>query len=232
MFCAFHRDCGASSSIVFGCDKDIRESIAAPIENSENASYHPMLIVGIVAEIERERHLKLVDDQVNNLLNRVYALSNEEEISENSELRAEHYPIKPWVRVSRLRKGLVAWKQQLQKMIDHIEKLEKNISERDIEEDESEEFMKETEKTDECEEYQSFSNNKSTKARPLSQRWREYTIRAGRRIRTRLLEIVDDYDEKIQECNIVIDGVSLAAQMVGPTLLKLGIQVASKVVHF
>lgn len=199
VFCAFHRDYGFSSSIVFGCTEDTRESIAARLENSESASYHPMLITGILAEMERDRHIGLVERHVYSLLDRVYALSNEGAISENSKLGPEHYPINSWVRVSQLRKGLLTWKGQLRKMIDHIAELEDNIKARGG--------------RGEGDGFESEGTRSSS--REFSPSWRGPCLRAGRRIRKRLLEIVDEYDEKIRECSIVIDGVSLAAQMVG-----------------
>lgn len=197
VYCVFHRDCGFSSSIVFGCDPQSRESIAARIENSESASYHPMLIIGIVAEIERDRHMHLVERQVESLLKRVYALSNEAEISENSQLRAEHYPIDSWVRVSQLRKGLLTWKEQLLKMIDHIAEFEAEVT-----------------RVDRNIKLKMKGEEATAKACSIDSSWRDPCLRSGRRIRKRLIEIVNEYDEKIRACSIVIDGVSLAAQMV------------------
>ena len=41
----------------------------------------------------------------------------------------------------------------------------------------------------------------------------ELTI-SGRRIRQRLLDIQAEYDDKIRECRMIIDGMVLAAQLV------------------
>lgn len=190
--CTFHRDHGFTTSIVFGCDEEMRESIAARIENSEEASTHPLLILGILAEVERERHLELVRKQVHALLQRVYNLSNQEQISQSSVLGAEHYSVDSWIGVSQLRNGLEGWKEQLQKMITHIANLELDIHQRS-----------------------SFNkvDLKTNLLLPSKNIWQLSCIRSGRRIAKRLLEIISEYDDKIRECSIVIDGVSLAAQM-------------------
>lgn len=150
--------------------------------------------MGIIAEIERERHLSLVRIQVHALLQRVYSLSNQEQISETSVLGAEHYSVNSWVSVSQLRNGLESWKEQLQKMIAHITDLEAEL--------------------------QTIAPTKVTEKSlmvsniPMVSCPQGVCIQSGRRIRKRLLEIVTEYDSKIRECNLVIDGVSLAAQMV------------------
>lgn len=189
--CTFHRNYGFTSAIVFGCDEEMREAIAARIENSEKSSTHPLLIMGILAEVERERHLALVGQQVNSLLQRVYNLSNQEKISQSSVLGAHNYSVDSWISVSQLRSGLETWKQQLQKMILHIADLEldivRNSSSKTIEADLS-----------------VFPEGA----------WQQPCIQSGRRIAKRLREIVNEYEEKIRDCSIVIDGVSLAAQMV------------------
>lgn len=189
--CTFHRSFGFTSAIVFGCDEEMREAIAARIENSEKSSTHPLLIMGILAEVERERHLALVGQQVNNLLQRVYSLSNQEQISQSSVLGAHNYSVDSWISVSQLRSGLETWKEQLQKMISHIAELELDIVQ--------------------------SSCSKTTEAdlSSLSEgAWQKPCIQSGRRIAKRLREIVNEYDEKIRQCSIVINGVSLAAQMV------------------
>lgn len=200
--CTFHRDFGFTTSIVFGCNEEMRESIAARIENSEGASAHPLLIMGILAEVERERHLKLVEQQVHALLQRVYNLSNQEQISQSSVLGAEHYSVDSWIGVSQLRKGMECWKEQLQKMITHIADLEVDINRR--------------KSFDEVE-------LKVNSSLPITTIWQMACTQSGRRIAKRLLEIVSEYDDKIRECSIVIDGVSLAAQMVRASLSRYNI---------
>lgn len=189
--CTFHRNIGFTSAIIFGCDAEMREAIAARIENSEKSSAHPLLIMGILAEVERERHLALVGKQVKNLLQRVYNLSNQEQISQSSVLGAHNYSVDSWISVSQLRSGLETWKEQLQKMISHITELELDIVRS------SSRTMPEVDLSI-----------------PSQGTWQESCVQSGQRIAKRLREIVNEYDEKIRECTIVIDGVSLAAQMV------------------
>ncbi|EQB48786.1 protein kinase [Colletotrichum gloeosporioides Cg-14] len=69
----------------------------------------------------------------------------------------------------------------------------------------------------------------------LSAMWREETCtgfhykaqRAGMRIKERILEIIDDYDEKISECEMIIEGMTLANSM-GHSKANTSIAVATK----
>src|SRR6516162_8446292 len=99
----FYPKTGFTAAVVFGCNKSMRLSMSASIENSEDASTHPLLIIGIMAEIERERHFKLVTDRVFQLLERVYAVSNTDQISATSKIHREHYSVNLWMKVNQLR---------------------------------------------------------------------------------------------------------------------------------
>lgn len=158
--------------------------IAGRIENSEDAWTHPMLIMGILAEIERERHLKLVQDPLFSLLQRVRSLSYAGTVSTTSKLTKEDYSIDLWIRVNQLRIQLRTWKKQLGKMQDHILELERIIKEDP------------RYRTDE------------------GRSWRSRAIETGRRAHKRLAEILSEYEEKVQECSMVIDGMTLSAQLV------------------
>ncbi|KAI0127338.1 hypothetical protein BJ170DRAFT_625050 [Xylariales sp. AK1849] len=163
--------------------------MAARIANLEETCSHPLLIVGILAEVERERHLNLVKSRVFELLQRVYAMSNDEKISETSELHRETISVDSWLKVTQLRTGLESWKVQLLEMITHIDALEIDVSRAQ------------------------FHRSKVDDLDDID--WRPGCVQDGRRIKKRLLEIVCEYVEKIRECTMVIDGVTLATQLSG-----------------
>ena len=187
---SFNPKTGFTAALVLGCDKNLMESISMRIYNSESTSTHPLLIMGILAEIERERHTELVRDKVFHLLKSVYAMSNTGQISATSTLRKENYSVDLWIKMSQLRIGLESWKMQLQKMITSIDEFEQRIL---------------------C--LQS-SDQRPEKEDHKNDTWKPICKRAGQRIKKRLLEIVCDYDEKIRECTMVIDGMTLATHLV------------------
>ncbi|KAK6087142.1 hypothetical protein SCUP234_02235 [Seiridium cupressi] len=120
----FNHNDGFTASVVFGCDKSTRDSIAARITNFDGSCTHPLIVIAIVVELERERHHELVKAQVKNLLLRVYDMSNATKISKTSKLAGQNIAIHSWVEVSQLRTTLELWKTQLLEMVTHIDELE------------------------------------------------------------------------------------------------------------
>lgn len=146
--------------------------------------------MGILAEIERERHIELVRSRIFHLLKRVYAMNNTAQISATSTLDRDNYSVDLWIKMNQLRTGLENWKVQMLKIISHIDEFE------DL-----------------------FLNNQncglgSEKKDDEIYAWKPLSKQSGRRIKKRLQEIVCEYDEKIRECTMVMDGMTLATQLV------------------
>jgi hypothetical protein len=178
------------TALVFGCNKNLMESISTRIYNSESTSTHPLLIMGILAEIERELHTQIVRDRVFHLLMSVYAMSNTGQISATSTLCKENYSVDLWIKMSQLRIELESWKTQLQKIITSIDEFEQRIL---------------------CTQ---SSDKRPEKEDHKYDTWKPMCKKAGQRIKKRLLEIVCDYDEKIRECTMAIDGMTLTTHLV------------------
>ncbi|KAH0426458.1 hypothetical protein CcaCcLH18_10343 [Colletotrichum camelliae] len=105
--------------------------------------------------------------------------------------------IDPWLDIYYLKIALQSWKKQLQKVVDHVDELSAMWSVR-------------TGQTEEkCAAFQSKAQ------------------RAGVRIKERILEIMDDYDVKISECEMIIEGMTLANSL-GHSKANTSIAVATK----
>ncbi|KAK9773193.1 hypothetical protein AB5N19_11829 [Seiridium cardinale] len=202
----FNRNDGFTASIVFGCDKSTRDSIAARITNFDGSCTHPLIVIAILVELERERHHELVKAQVKNLLFRVYDMSNGTKISETSKLAGQNIAIHSWVEVSQLRTILELWKTQLLKMVTHIDDLECRLQRFGSEPRGalSKEFIAKSPKTL-CEVDDTCDTHNID--------WQTQCSQTGRRIKNRLLEIVYEYDQNIKDCTMVINGVTLASQL-------------------
>jgi hypothetical protein len=217
--------------MVFGCDEDTTENITARIENSEDAWVHPMLIFGILAELERERHAEVVRQRVFHLLGLVYGLSRYQSTPTDSEFRQEAYSLDLWMSVSQLRDGLKALKAHLHNMIEHIDELEwKTLQGNDYDlklpASPTTTTSPMSPKLKELEDkpvsrQSSWGSTTETLASEEddgdmspSFAWRVPAVLAGRRIKKRLREILSDYDQKIHECTMVLDGMSLSTQLV------------------
>jgi hypothetical protein len=188
--------------LVFGCAENVAKDITGRIYNSEDAWAHPILIMGILAEIERERHMQLVEQKYIHLLKRVRILSKSEEISSVSMMSRENYSVELWIEVSQLRIALEMWKEELCKMQAHTSELDKIIS-------------PVPEHSDNASYCPSDEKAEEPTMAPLSTKpWQLSARDTGPRIRKRLAEIISEYDHKIRECKMVLDGMALSAQLV------------------
>lgn len=196
----FERKRGFTKSIVFGGTPETTDAIAARIEHFDGSFTHPLIVIGILVELERERHYKLVKSEVTVLLKRVYEISNNNTVSESPEIHGQNISIDSWAKVSHLRTGLESWKTQLIKMIAHIDELEFQLK------------RTPSLRTTHREEDDAYVVTDSQRVVDTSE-WHSGCIETGRRIKSRLVDILCEYEENIRECTMVIDGVTLASQM-------------------
>ena len=168
---------------------------------------HPLLLFGILIEVEKKRHLRLVDTKVYHLLKRVHVLSHMNKISSTSEISSENYSVDLWIEVSRLRIALRAWQQELAKVEEHIAMLERDFLARPAVYDAAS---------------SAGSNSDGSTTGTLGPNlWRDSAIAAGRRMQKRLREIKTEYDLKVQECTMVLDGMALSTQLVCPNASRI-----------
>ncbi|KAK3346510.1 hypothetical protein B0T25DRAFT_592676 [Lasiosphaeria hispida] len=106
----------------------------------------------------------------------------------------ENYSVDLWIEVSQLRSALETWKAQLNKMLEHINELERDIW-----------AMPE----DRLGSLRMTDSTSTLTARPRQLIAKE----TGRRMQRRLKEILCEYDQKIRECTMVIDGMALSTQL-------------------
>ncbi|KAK5653634.1 hypothetical protein OQA88_8664 [Cercophora sp. LCS_1] len=190
----FYPDTGYTAGVVFGCTDSISEDFSGRIRNGEEAWTHPMFLFGLLAEHEKERHKDLVDEKVAQLTSRVYALSKFQRISSETELNNEHYSVNLWIEVSQLRTAMEMWKKELVKMDEHIGELESHVLT--------------IPEANTCE--SPFAESMTTLG---DKTWRVSAREVGRRIQKRLREIMCEYDGRIRECTMVLDGMALSAQL-------------------
>lgn len=154
--------------------------ISGRLGNADGTLRHPLLLVGIFAEIERKRHLRLVKNGLEDLLKTVSSLSRhgaEWKTIAPQEDESRH-AIDPWLEIHYIKNGLENWRNQLLKMIEHVDELPTRS---DL--------------------YPSID---------FTEKAEEPDVR----IQERLREIVCDYDEKIRECEMIMEGMTLATSLV------------------
>ncbi|KAI0188585.1 hypothetical protein EV127DRAFT_497057, partial [Xylaria flabelliformis] len=119
-------DTGSIFAVFYGCNdiaigKTVMKKIANRItKSSEDAFSHPMLLVGILVEIERGRMRELVSKAKVALQDVIDALqsSGYRSISQSTS------PTNPWLDVYEIKNSLEFWAKLLLNMISHIEELD------------------------------------------------------------------------------------------------------------
>ncbi|KAJ8132077.1 hypothetical protein O1611_g1547 [Lasiodiplodia mahajangana] len=170
-------DTGSIFAVFYGCNdhsagKTIMTRIANRIaKSSEDGFCHPMLLVGVFAEIERARMRELV-------LNAKVALQDvidEVQINGYKSISRSTSPAHPWLNVYEIRNGLDFWAKLLIDMISHIDELDQG---------------------------QYYCSSRG-----------ERFCKTGRRIKDRLREIHLEYGGLIKDCDMIIDGMTLATNL-------------------
>ncbi|KAI1737669.1 hypothetical protein F4680DRAFT_427568 [Xylaria scruposa] len=175
-----------SYGVLYGCDAEIKKAILARLHNSEDAACHPLLLIGIFTELERKRQLNLVQDGLDALHDAILNLSMPAGESGNVEGDGElstTHAIDSWLNIHHLKNSLECWKEQLAKIAAHVDELSETWF--NLVPSDSDD-----ERTEKCQ-----------------------VREVGKRIKERILEIVCDYDGKIRECVMIMEGMNLATQM-------------------
>ena len=220
--------------------------IASRLTNFDGNCLHPLILPTMFAEFERERHVGMVRKYSTQLVQRIHDLAypalhpsgkSETEPSQlstktrsfnyglieklkaliinfhitscpeemessshgssfshtNSETRRvekddQEPAVVLWQNTSFLSNGLQNWQTQLRKMLQQVQELE------DLK-------------------YRGATEENSPQTELNLTRLRE----VGIRIKTRIQDLIDEYDEHIRQCNHITDGLKLATQLVGDT---------------
>lgn len=203
----------STKGVLYGCSEKIRKQVIDHLSSCDYGLYHPLTLPTLFAEIERRRHFDLVNPMVTELMQRARNIATAHpqpgyaETSQPAGVVQEPKDyMQLWFEISCLRNGLQSWRHEVEKMILHCDDLtrarfytSKNSAE-----------SSESTPVNTALSVDVFSGGDSTDT--LIDDIEDLNI-SGRRIRHRLLEIQDEYDEKIRECGMIIDGMVLAAQL-------------------
>ncbi|KAH3938453.1 hypothetical protein HBH53_257690 [Parastagonospora nodorum] len=247
-----HVQHGLTCAIIYGTAIDIERDILERLQNVRQEAAHPLLVVGIIAELELIRHTGLVDSMINEVEEKIH------ELDSRSSKRRDHRQIDVegrnqskrdvWLNLSYLRNSIITWKTQLLKVIEHAEPLNNNPpasasvasnfshdlqcvraaygQEHDQQEDAttnktSEEFPRLGRRLSglKCDNAHRPCHIQDSKDSDLNKDYVEDGLTrsrhkrgVGEKIRSRIFAIIDNYDEKIRDCNMRVDGIAMATQ--------------------
>ncbi|KAM7220307.1 hypothetical protein V8F06_004273 [Rhypophila decipiens] len=128
--CTYFPHCGLTFAIAFGCSLAVEEEILKRLSFATHEAAHPLLMPGIVAELERSRHVHLVENTIDEIETKIFELdfknsdmdgTGDEDDSERKNFEKRN----SWLDTAYLRNQLISWNTQLAKMAAHADELEK-----------------------------------------------------------------------------------------------------------
>lgn len=208
----FFPHCGLTFGILFGCPFSIEKQIVNRLSYAATDVAHPLLIPGIFAELERTRQVHIIESAIDEVETRILtvdsspeemdAMSSSVKEADNRAKRAQ------WLDTTYLRNQLVSWNTQLKKLASHTDELSGTVFQ-----------QQEYDDLHPCEP-EKFEDFKGEERAGAS---KAHLRRVGIKIRDRVQEIIDEYDAKIRDCTMRVDGMAMATQWVRYTLPR-GVQ--------
>ncbi|KAI0427517.1 hypothetical protein F5Y09DRAFT_29245 [Xylaria sp. FL1042] len=181
-----------TDAVMYGCDEKATDEIIKRLSSSDLSVLHPMVLVVLFAELERDRLDRLVRNKISRLIQQIIGISDNNNYTlENKNLQpfspSLATSIKDWLEMGDLRNGLKAFKCKMQDMIEHVNELQELML--------------------------NPRNDQYGFAIDLAPETLRGLVETGTKIKERLKHLIDEFDEHIQKCATIIDGVGLASQL-------------------
>ena len=119
MTCTYFPHCKLTFATIFGCTPPVEDEILKRVEVSPEDALHPLLVSGIIAELERKRLAGILDHNVDKLETRIIELDGPDVqfISDEETTRKNVAKRNDWLDMSYLRNQCISWNTQLGKMV-------------------------------------------------------------------------------------------------------------------
>jgi hypothetical protein len=213
---------GLTFAILFGCPLSVEEEIVRRLSFATAEAAHPLLLPGIFAELERSRHVPLVEATIDELEGRIFELdfqSSDMQGMPDSEAKKRNQAKRSaWLDTTYLRNGLVSWSTQLAKLGQHADELKETVF-TPISSKESPFHEKPVQELDwggmsKQDRQQCEHQYEGSRVQQEPEAVRERLRRVGDKIHGRIQAIIDEYDDKIRDCTMRVEGMAMATQWV------------------
>ncbi|KAF2120362.1 hypothetical protein BDV96DRAFT_567110 [Lophiotrema nucula] len=210
-------------AILFGCSFSTEVEVITRLRHVQSEAGHPLLVPGIFVELERARHVRLVEEMGNETEAVIFDLESTSHNLEGSQGAMAEQRNRDkrtaYLDLAYLRNALVSWNRQLTKMIRHCQNILDGNSRNSVDMNRQRTSarcrLEETDTSSEDESFQRPTRSHSWKNIDNTQEARkssELIHDVGYKINSRLLLIRDEYDDKIRECTMRVDGMAMATQ--------------------
>jgi hypothetical protein len=227
-------------AVLYGCTAETNRHTLKKLQNVGSMACHPLIMPGIFVELELVRHLGLVEACVVNVETQIFRLDfNGDGIQELERIEVEKRNTakrEAWLDATYLRNSLITWSVQLKKMSQHAEELNAVLctpmihskmnsdyrnggdaspaSSQTLTADdasESEDWHMAPGEKDECRgKIMDDKVNCGTGHSAV----KHYEAEKAEKIKARLDTMQYEYEEKIRDCTMRIDGMAMATQWV------------------
>ncbi|KAI1741258.1 hypothetical protein F4680DRAFT_464665 [Xylaria scruposa] len=228
--------CKLSFGILFGCTHSQKNYVIQRLSLATRESAHPLLLPGMFAELERNRHNQIFESVVSKLelmisVPALEGFSNQRHLGDHSYSQARR---DVYLDILHLKHGLTTWSRQLKKMLEHawtldaeyvgtlhpvdiqMETLPREGSEtaadlllRDNVSDEDALIYEGRSSTQSSTGHRNGGLNTGLPPTPHQATMTKANIRTIKRIKT----ILESYSDKIRECQTRFDGLTLTTQL-------------------
>ncbi|KAI1123389.1 hypothetical protein F5Y10DRAFT_251885 [Nemania abortiva] len=218
-------ECQLSFGILFGCTRSQKNYILERLRHTTRESAHPLLLPGVFAELEKRRHHIIFGDQ----LDKLESLIPESDVEgllgqQQSKVHSNRQDKRTvYLDMLHLKHSLTNWSHQLNKMLEHARILSNEhppvwdqISSQAAGETEENSINDEDASISECYSDTQSSTNSAIGRLEIGQDLRpfqEVMARTDTRIIKRLDSILEDYNDKIRECQTRFDGLTMTTQL-------------------
>lgn len=222
-------DCELSFAVLFGCQISTEEEIIKRLAHAHDDVFHPLLLPGIVAEIERKRHFYHADNTIDEMETRISELETRPDALEGIDATemAKIYRDKrsTWLDTTYTRNCLISWKVQLENMVRQTEALDPSSKINDASASEVK-WLGTRREVDvslhqngisrgQGQGYQDeMTDSPTTVVASEDYRSHEKRRATGQKIASRIQTLIEEYDDKIRDCTMRIDGMAMATQWV------------------
>lgn len=183
--------------IFYGCTVSIEHEIINRLAKAKQNVFHPLILPGIFAEIERSRIVDVVESTIDDIEGAIFELDSgiatKDKSLVNEEAGGTGYVRRTvWLNTTFLRSRLQISRTQLQKMIEHVDELSAMDPH--------------------------YSNKLFISNEELNSDLEIHSQlqKTGFLIKDRLKALLEEYDEKIEECSMRVAGMTIATQWVSP----------------